>query len=108
MKLWTLILASALAFTSLHADASKRLGGGKSVGQQSNNVTQNQAAKPAAPAQATPAAPAPAPLRRRLLFIMMTRARTGVRSLPGTLPAASDGDRGVAICSLKYAAAWRT
>ena len=49
MKLWTLILASALAFTSLHADASKRLGGGKSVGQQSNNVTQNQAAKPAAP-----------------------------------------------------------
>ena len=61
MKLWTLILASALAFTSLHADASKRLGGGKSVGQQSNNVTQNQAAKPAAPAQAAPAAPAPAP-----------------------------------------------
>jgi hypothetical protein len=52
MKLWTLILASALAFTSLHADAAKRLGGGKSVGQQSNNVTQNQAAKPAAPAQA--------------------------------------------------------
>jgi predicted lipid-binding transport protein (Tim44 family) len=67
MKLWTLILASALAFTSLHADASKRLGGGKSVGQQSNNVTQNQAAKPAAPAQAAPAqaapaAPAPAPV----------------------------------------------
>ena len=62
MKLWTLILASALAVTSLHADASKRLGGGKSVGQQSNNVTQNQAAKPAAPAQATPAAPAPAPV----------------------------------------------
>ena len=61
MKLWTLILASALAFTSLHADAAKRLGGGKSVGQQSNNVTQNQAAKPAAPAQATPAAAAPAP-----------------------------------------------
>jgi predicted lipid-binding transport protein (Tim44 family) len=61
MKLWTLILASALAFTSLHADASKRLGGGKSVGQQSNNATQNQAAKPAAPAQAAPAAPAPAP-----------------------------------------------
>jgi len=62
MKLWTLILASALAFTSLHADAAKRLGGGKSVGQQSNNVTQNQAAKPAAPAQATPAAPAPVPV----------------------------------------------
>ena len=61
MKFWTLILASTLAFTSLHADASKRLGGGKSVGQQSNNVTQNQAAKPAAPAQATPAAAAPAP-----------------------------------------------
>jgi len=60
MKFWTLILASTLAFTSLHADASKRLGGGKSVGQQSNSATQNQAAKPAAPAQATPAAPPPA------------------------------------------------
>lgn len=61
MKLWTLILVSTLAFTSLPADAAKRLGGGKSVGQQSNNVTQSQAAKPAAPAQAAPAAPAPAP-----------------------------------------------
>ena len=58
MKLWTLILASALAFTSLHADASKRLGGGKSMGQQSSNVTQREAVKPA-PA-ATPA-PSTAP-----------------------------------------------
>jgi predicted lipid-binding transport protein (Tim44 family) len=65
MKLWTLILASTLAFTSLHADAAKRLGGGKSVGQQSNNVTQHEAAKPhapGAPVQAAPAAPAPAPM----------------------------------------------
>jgi predicted lipid-binding transport protein (Tim44 family) len=64
MKLWTLILASALALTSLHADASKRLGGGKSVGQQSNSATQSQAAKPAAPAQATPAPAAAQPQRR--------------------------------------------
>jgi predicted lipid-binding transport protein (Tim44 family) len=64
MKLWTLILASALALTSLHADASKRLGGGKSVGQQSNSATQSQAAKPAAPTQATPAPAAAQPQRR--------------------------------------------
>jgi predicted lipid-binding transport protein (Tim44 family) len=64
MKLWTLILASALALTSLHADASKRLGGGKSVGQQSNSATQSQAAKPAAPIQATPAPAAAQPQRR--------------------------------------------
>lgn len=53
MKIWSTLLVIALTFTSLHAEASKRLGGGKSAGQQSNNVTQREAAKPA-PA-ATPA-----------------------------------------------------
>ena len=49
-----------MAFASMSAEASKRMGGGKSVGQQSSNVTQKQATPPA---QATPpvAAPAPAP-----------------------------------------------
>ncbi len=59
MKLWTLVLALALSLTALNADAARRLGGGKSVGQQSSNVTQREAARaPAAPAQnaATPAA----------------------------------------------------
>jgi predicted lipid-binding transport protein (Tim44 family) len=65
MKIWSTLLVVALTFTSLHAEASKRLGGGKSAGQQSNNVTQREAAKPApasTPAQnAAPAAqPAPA------------------------------------------------
>ena len=46
-KLWTTILVIAMAFTSLHADAAKRLGGGKSMGQQSSNVTQREAIKPA-------------------------------------------------------------
>jgi predicted lipid-binding transport protein (Tim44 family) len=57
MKFWTLTLALILAFGGMNAEA-KRLGGGRSVGQQSSNVTQRQAA-PAAPAQGA-AAPAPA------------------------------------------------
>ena len=65
MKIWSTLLVVALTFTSLHAEAAKRLGGGKSAGQQSNNVTQREAAKPApasTPTQnAAPAAqPAPA------------------------------------------------
>ncbi len=75
MKLMsTLAIAAvsiALAFSTINAEAAKRMGGGKSMGQQSQNVTNRQAmpqnaatpaqaAKPAAPA-AAPAAPAPAP-----------------------------------------------
>lgn len=69
-----LMLAGVLALGSLNAEAAKRLGGGKSMGQQSGNVTQrnvapaspaapaNQAAPSAAPKQAAPAAaPAAAP-----------------------------------------------
>lgn len=73
-KLWPALLVAVMVLVHPGADA-KRLGGGKSVGQQSNNVTQSQsaphtppgtptqninnsAAKPAA-APNTPAAPAP-------------------------------------------------
>src|SRR3954468_7647904 len=85
MKYWTAILVAGLALASLDADAARRLGGGRSVGRQSSNVTQREASPsaPAAPAQqgagtaanqsanqaarpATPptqAAPAPAPRR---------------------------------------------
>ncbi len=60
-----------MALGSLNAEAARRMGGGKSVGQQSNNVTQREAVRPqapAAPAQQTApaaatkpnAAPAPA------------------------------------------------
>ena len=57
MKIWTLFLALCLTFAGFHADA-KRLGGGNSVGKQSSNVTQREAA----PAQnaAKPATPPPA------------------------------------------------
>ena len=60
-KLITMLLVGMLAF-SMSAEAGKRLGGGKSVGQQSTNVTKKQAAPPA---QATPpaATPTPAPSR---------------------------------------------
>lgn len=60
-KLITMLLVSMLAF-SMSAEAGKRLGGGKSVGQQSTNVTKKQAAPPA---QVTPpaATPTPAPSR---------------------------------------------
>ncbi|MBU3654105.1 MAG: Tim44 domain-containing protein, partial [Limnohabitans sp.] len=41
-RLWSLTLAVALSLGSLHAEAAKRMGGGKSVGQQSSNVTQRE------------------------------------------------------------------
>lgn len=72
MKLLSLVMVLALAMAHPHADAA-RLGGGKSVGQQSSNVTQRQAAtgNPSAPSNASqPAAsgqksgtPAPQPKR---------------------------------------------
>jgi predicted lipid-binding transport protein (Tim44 family) len=68
-KLLTAFFVVAMAFATMHAEAAKRMGGGKSMGQQSSNVTQREAAKPApaatpnaAPA-AAPAAPAAAPSR---------------------------------------------
>ncbi|PUE58977.1 transporter [Limnohabitans sp. Rim8] len=62
-KLFTAIFVVAMAFATMHAEAAKRLGGGKSTGQQSSNVTQREAAKPAPAAtpSAAPAAPAAAP-----------------------------------------------
>jgi len=68
-KLMTLMLAGVLALGSLNAEAARRMGGGKSIGQQSNQVTKRDAAPqtPAAPAQnaapanaAKPAGAAPA------------------------------------------------
>jgi len=63
MKIWSTLfvvaLTAAIAFTGADAEA-KRLGGGKSVGKQSSNVTQREAA-PASAGAAKPAAPAPAP-----------------------------------------------
>lgn len=64
MKIWTILLATALALASINAEAARRLGGGKSVGKQSSNVTQREAtpAAPAAPSQGmVNAAPKPAP-----------------------------------------------
>ena len=68
-KIFPLMLAGMLALGSLNAEAARRMGGGKSLGQQSGNVTQREAVRPQAPAapaqqQATPTAatkPAPAP-----------------------------------------------
>jgi predicted lipid-binding transport protein (Tim44 family) len=66
MKIWPAILSAVLAVTltlSGTAADAKRMGGGSSFGKQSSNVTQrqapansatNSAAKPAAPAAATP------------------------------------------------------
>jgi predicted lipid-binding transport protein (Tim44 family) len=64
-KFLTLMLAGALALGSLNAEAARRLGGGKSIGQQSGNVAQREAVRPQAPAapvqQAAPTtAPKPA------------------------------------------------
>ena len=75
MKIWSLMLVVLLAFSSMSADAARRLGGGGSVGKQSSNVTQRQATPPAAPGNAqnannaakptpAPGAPAAAPAKR--------------------------------------------
>jgi predicted lipid-binding transport protein (Tim44 family) len=70
MKLWAVGLALAVALLGGNAEAAKRMGGGKSFGKQSNNVTQQQApATPSTPAQgvgnagAGKQAAAPAPSR---------------------------------------------
>lgn len=63
MKLLAIVLVGAMAFSGMEVQA-KRLGGGGSLGKQSNNVTQRNAAPPApaVPAQnaTAPAKPAPA------------------------------------------------
>ena len=63
MKIWSIVLSCAMAlsfgFAATSAEAA-RMGGGKSTGKQSSNVTQREAAKPATPA-APAAAPAAAP-----------------------------------------------
>jgi len=64
MKIWTVLLVMALSLSGINAEAAKRLGGGKSVGKQSSNVTQREAAPatPGAPSQnMANAAPKPAP-----------------------------------------------
>lgn len=76
MKIWSLILVVMLGLSGLDAEAGKRLSGGKSVGKQSTNVAQREAAPgatPAAPgtvapntaaaAKPNPAAPAASPKR---------------------------------------------
>ncbi len=71
MKIWALVLTAVLALSGFNAEAARRLGGGKSIGQQSSNVTKREAA-PAAPSQGVangtaakpvPAAPVAAPKR---------------------------------------------
>lgn len=70
MKLWSLFLAATLLVVGVSAEA-KRMGGGKSVGKQSSNVTQSQAtpnapaAAPNAAAAAKPATPAAAAAPKR-------------------------------------------
>lgn len=53
MKLWSVVLVAMLAMVHPDADA-RRMGGGKSIGKQSSNVTQRDTAKP----PAAPGAPA--------------------------------------------------
>ena len=64
MKIWSIVLSSVMAVSFglavTSADAA-RLGGGKSTGKQSSNVTQREAAKPTTPAAPPAAAPAAAP-----------------------------------------------
>ena len=58
-KILPLMLAGMLALGSLNAEAARRMGGGKSLGQQSGNVTQREAVRPQAPAAPTQQQAAP-------------------------------------------------
>lgn len=60
MKNWFWVLTISLALFGGQAEAARRLGGGSSIGKQSSNVTQRQAAPttPAAPAQGATNSPA--------------------------------------------------
>lgn len=61
MKFWAIVLTLALGLTGMNAEAARRMGGGKSFGKQSSNVTQRDAA-PTAPGQGMAnATPKPAP-----------------------------------------------
>jgi len=60
MKFITVDLTLFMAMASMHADAARRMGGGKSFGQQSGNVTQREATRPA-PGATPNAAPSSAP-----------------------------------------------
>ena len=51
-NLWSVVLVAMLAMAHMDADA-RRMGGGKSMGKQSSNVTQREASTP----PSTPAAP---------------------------------------------------
>ena len=61
MKLWTWVLTVFLLLAGVNAEAAKRMGGGGSVGKQSNNVTQREAASPSPGAAKAPAAAPAAP-----------------------------------------------
>ena len=61
MKLWSLVLVAVLALASFESEAARRMGGGGSLGRQSSNVTQREAAKPARRADQNQAAPATQP-----------------------------------------------
>ena len=62
MKMWSWVLVAVLAFASFESEAARRLGGGGSMGRQSGNVTQREAARPAqSPQQQQQATPATQP-----------------------------------------------
>src|SRR5437773_267453 len=68
MKIWSAILSAALVLTlALAGPAAEaaRLGGGKSFGRQSSNVTQREAAPAGANSAAKPATPAATPAPKK-------------------------------------------
>ena len=85
MKVWALVLAATMVFAAGFDAEAARLGGGRSMGRQSSNVVQRQAAPaPTAPAQnitnaARPAvAPAPLAAPRRPWGAMLGGLAAGV------------------------------
>lgn len=114
MKLATVLFTLFLVFSSLSADAARRLGGGGSMGKQSSNVTQRQ--QNATPAQNTnqvqnankpnvagqaPNTPTPAAPKSRLAGILGgVAAGLGMAWLFSSLTGGAGGAMGGAIGSI--------
>lgn len=82
MKFWAALLACMLTLATVDAEAARRVGGGQSIGQQSGNVSQRQAA-------ASPAAPAPASAQAQ-----------SAAAKPAAAPAAPRGPWGTMVGAL--------
>ena len=86
-RLISFSLATLLCVFALQAEAAKRLGGGQSMGRQSSNVTQHEAARPATPPAPNQSVSTPTPAPAAAPAAAPTPARRPWGSMLGGLAA---------------------